>query len=157
VRADLLSIDSGFREFGWAAFFGGELVCAGLGINAGGPPRQPVNFADTFVPILERFEWNSAKAVIEFPKNRISTQNVDALLKLASSCGAFTSLLQAAGFEVEWVYPHEWKGMVPKHIMCKRILDKVTPSEYDVIDRPRNHNVLDAVGVGLWKSQRLRR
>lgn len=157
MKADLLAIDSGFREYGWAAFFEGTLVAADLGQNEGSAPRQPVSFADTFVEILSRFDWISPKAVIEFPKNRISTPNVDALLKLASSCGAYTSLLQAAGFEVEWVYPHEWKGHVPKHIMCKRVLDKISEKEYAAMERRGNHNVLDAIGVGLWKSQRLGR
>ena len=157
MRADLLTIDSGFREYGWAVFSKGQLIAADLGRNEGGPPRQPVSFADTFVEILSRFSWESPKAVIEFPKNRISTPNVDALLKLASSCGAYTSLLQAAGFEVKWVYPHEWKGHVPKQIMCKRILDKISEKEYPAINRRGNHNVLDAIGVGLWESQRLRR
>jgi len=156
--ADLLAIDAGFQHFGWSVFSQGSLVEADLGTNETlefSLGVQPPNFEKVLSEIILSNQWSSPLAVIEYPKNRISTPNVDSLLKLAASCGAYTALLQAAGFSVEWVLPHEWKGHVPKQVMCKRILDKLETHEYSKVRRLKNHNVLDAVGVGLWKLKRL--
>lgn len=154
----LLSLDPGFRYFGWAAFSGKTLQKAGRIDNRTEEElfrlTQPPIFTG-LVDVIEMFQWETATAVIEFPVVRVSTPNTEALLKLSSACGAYTSLLQAAGFSVEWVFPSTWKGSVPKKIMCRRIVDKLSPSEYSCIDKPRDHNVLDAIGVGLWKIQRL--
>jgi len=148
---NLLAIDSGFRYFGWAVFEDGLLKGADLGRNATG---EPPNFL-SLVDVLRSYSWRDAVAVIEFPHFRSSTPNVDSLLKLAAGCGAYTALLQASRFSVEWVKPSSWKGSVPKAIMCRRIVDKLSEEEYSMINKPLDHNVLDAVGVGLWKAQRL--
>lgn len=56
----------------------------------------------------------------------------------------------------ELVKPRQWKGQVPKAVMTKRILSKLTDAELAVLgDLKSNHNVVDAVGIGLWKLGRL--
>lgn len=56
--------------------------------------------------------------------------------------------------------PRDWKGQVPKEVMTKRIGASLTDLERKVILPCRKdlmHNVLDAVGIGLWHLSRLNR
>ena len=56
-----------------------------------------------------------------------------------------------------------WKGQTPKEQMRKRILGdaefniqpKLSPAELRILGDNPNHNVLDAVGIGLWVLKRL--
>lgn len=59
----------------------------------------------------------------------------------------------------EEVYPQQWKGQRPKDVdneYTKKILNpeelKVLYSEY--IPKTYIHNVIDAIGIGLWKLER---
>lgn len=59
------------------------------------------------------------------------------------------------------VYPPQWKGNVPKKIMTERIKKLLTPKEQyllEVGDWPKSleHNVVDAIGIGLWRLGRLK-
>lgn len=54
--------------------------------------------------------------------------------------------------------PREWKGQVPKDAMVKRIESKLTQEEKGRIEKcsaSLRHNVLDAVGIGLFHLGRL--
>lgn len=112
-----------------------------------GQPPQFLHLAE----IILATDWERRHAIIEFPKVHRDTPNAESIVKLAAACGAYTALLQAADFYVEWVEPRAWKGTVPKDIMYKRILAKVPKDQYANIERVHDHNVIDAVGIGLWK------
>lgn len=157
-RATLLSIDPGFRYFGFAVF--GEastLVHAGLSETKkdqweawSGQPPSFLNIAY----LLDDYDWVERNAIIEIPKVHRDTPNTEAITKLSTACGAYTAILQAAGFNVEWVEPRAWKGMVPKNVMFNRIIAKLSDEEYTYIHKPKDHNVVDAIGIGLWKIKR---
>ena len=102
-------------------------------------------------------EWAERKAIIEYPKVHRDTPNPGAIVKLAAACGAYTAILQAAGFDVIWVEPRAWKGTVPKDIMYRRIVAKLSADEYNTIVKPKDHNVVDAVGIGLWQIRKERK
>ena len=161
TKAEILSIDSGFRYFGYAVLTQDEILGAGLATNeqpSDTPSWPKSSFPPNFLSLaylLNDFVWAERPvALIEFPQVHRDTPNPNDILKLSAACGAYTSLLQAAGFSVQWVSPREWKGNVPKSIMFKRILAKVREEEYPRIDNPKNHNVIDAVGIGLWRIKR---
>lgn len=71
----------------------------------------------------------------------------------------------AAGFVKGLVFPTNvieyqpvtWKGNVPKEIMTKRILARLSPEEVDKIEKVgyKDHNTIDAVGIGLYALGRL--
>lgn len=154
-QASLLAIDPGFRYLGFSVFNRGELVKAGLSKAEDEEDwdrwtNQPPSFLH-IIEIIHAYHWESPVAVIEFPKIHRDTPKNESIIKLAAACGAYASLLQAAGFVIEWVEPRAWKGTVPKDIMYKRILAKLPESEYHKIERLKDHNVIDAVGIGLWK------
>lgn len=69
-----------------------------------------------------------------------------------------------ANLPTETVKPSEWKGQVPKAVHHKRMEAALTPEERIVLqnalrDIPRGvqHNLKDAVALGLWKLGRLGR
>jgi Holliday junction resolvasome RuvABC endonuclease subunit len=154
-KVTLLSIDPGYRYFGFALFGeSADLVHAGLSETKkdqweawNGQPPSFLNIAY----LLDNYEWVERTAIIEMPKVHRDTPNTDSIVKLAAACGAYTSILQAAGFNVVWVEPRSWKGMTPKNVMFKRIIAKLSEKEYSCINKPKDHNVVDAIGIGLWQ------
>lgn len=54
--------------------------------------------------------------------------------------------------ELKVVLPRQWKGTTPKPIHNERTLRALTTTERRLA--PKNHNVLDAIGLGLWEFQR---
>ncbi len=71
-------------------------------------------------------------------------------------------------YEFEAVTPQQWKGQTPKEIMNKRVwkfLHTDDASDHYELQRALDgrrrttggkwHNVLDAIGIGLWRLKRL--
>lgn len=59
------------------------------------------------------------------------------------------------------VYPRTWKGTAPKHIHQQRIIKALAKEELTLLPKtPRSrkldHNMIDAVGLGLWHLGRLK-
>jgi hypothetical protein len=55
-------------------------------------------------------------------------------------------------------YPVQWKGSVDKEVHNDRVLKRLTPAEREVIPKlPKSklHNVIDAIGLGLWALGRM--
>jgi len=156
-KADFISIDPGFRYFAYSIFHEGKIVKADLIKTKSQQWDKWTNQPPSFIEIddvIDSFNWVGKKALIEFPEIYTQTPNPNDIIKLASACGAYTSILQRKGFDVEWVKPKEWKGTVPKNIMLNRIVAKIHEDEYNNIIKPKDHNVIDAIGVGLWKIKR---
>ena len=85
------------------------------------------------------------------------------IIKLAQSAGAWAGIYATLGAEVHWVLPAQWKGQIPKpkrgetYIVEKRVLAVLSPPERAVLElgckglcASKRHNVIDAVGIGLW-------
>lgn len=138
----LVSVDPGKTECGWAYFESGVLHSCGLG---------------RFVPADHR--RSPAHVVIELPQiYRQSKMKGDPndLIDLAFAAGIFVSQLQT-GAAYETVRPREWKGTRPKHVCNKITLAALTNTEKALLpdlSASRLHNVVDAIGIGLWKLKR---
>lgn len=114
-----------------------------------------LDFVHSLRPQYVHFPAAFSDLVIEIPqvyRGRLQKGDPNDLVDLAFSAGQF-----AKGFEhVKKIRPREWKKQVPKKIMMKRILDKLTIRELEVLaDKATNHNFVDAVGIGLWYLGRL--
>jgi hypothetical protein len=67
--------------------------------------------------------------------------------------------------EIETVLPNAWKGTIPKPVHHKRVLSVLSSWELEILGiiTPPNKNgkwqpdMLDAVGLGLWRLKRLGR
>lgn len=153
AAVNLITIDPG-NTTGWAAFSDGVLVHAGVDKKAdlfGGQGtllgcRSP---APTTI-LIELPRW--------YPRDQVDTND---LIDLAVLVGEAKRFYEVQGCRVELVSPRTWKGTVPKKIHNQRVLGCLTPEEVAVMPRrPRakdhDNNMVDAVGMGLWKLGRLR-
>lgn len=137
---NLLAIDPG-KNTGWARFEKGSLFSAGKG-----DPRKEVVSHTLDLVLIEVPRW--------YPRERgIDTND---LLDLSLLAGRYAGHYEMDLVPIELVYPRSWKGTLDWRICCERVIEELTPEEVAVLPRrPRkkdvDHNVLDAVGLGLWK------
>jgi len=141
---NILAIDPGKRSLAWAFFHHGELIECGFTNHRRAPFEvgtrdmlQSVDLpADPDVVVIERPKI--------YPRNRNKRPND--LIDLALTAGACVIF----GTPV-FVTPQEWKGQVPKEISGARTKKELSSAELLVLRRwNKNHNVLDAVGIGRW-------
>ncbi len=135
----LVAIDPGIHT-GWARFSHGRLSSCGLGTP---PIAGPALAAATDV-VIEKPEYRKFEKV-----------NPNDLITLAIRVGKHAARAEAEGISVTYAKPSEWKGSVPKAIHGPRILAALSPEEKDLFDRIEcakslRHNVVDAIGLGIW-------
>lgn len=140
----ILTIDPGTKCTGWAFFSGGVLEDCGL---------------SRATSIEEH--WHNLKLLIARADRVVSekmynrgdrTVRVQDLLELNLLAGRLAR---------EWVYPHEWKGYVPKNIHQPRIIKHMAVDERQILGGVRplhlRHNTVDAIGIGLVLLGRMER
>lgn len=142
---DVLSIDPGVHRVGLALFEDQGLAFAAMFPVPDGPfdyPRAPRVLLE--VPRI-------------YPASRQKGDPND-LLALARIVGRLQEHYLAAGADVELVEPRTWKGTLPKEAMTERIRGRLSAAErarVAPVARSLEHNVLDAVGIGLHALGRL--
>ncbi len=152
----LLSIDPG-KCMGWGFYVDGELQEAGV------IEMNYDDFESFYRDLLGLFlRLNPNEVIIERPQiyrdKKQKGKDPNDLLLLAVQEG----IIRAVIFElngliiisVEIVLPRTWKGQVPKEIHNKRILKKLTLTEttrLPKLSKTKAHNMIDAIGIGLWK------
>lgn len=156
TRVMILSVDPGTKHFGLALFDDGELQRAWLETV---PPEGRPDFAF----MSESRPVVSVKVVVEkmqiYPGAFAKTD----LMNVGIVSGEFVGLLWARWLVsgVEYVYPRTWKGSIEKGAHHPRIMAALSESEISMIELPRakslHHNIVDAVGIGLWHCGRLGR
>lgn len=148
----VLAIDPG-TDMGFALFDArGCLTACGLG-----DPRSSEHhrIRDITRVVIE-------KPMI-YPGGR--TKDPNAVVTLAVKAGEWGGLYRQ-WVTVEYVLPWQWKGQVPKDIHHERVLAKLTDEEHAIVNAMRTdvrgnaraaavapskrHNVIDAVGLGLF-------
>jgi hypothetical protein len=99
-----------------------------------------------------------------YPGGRQKARPAD-IIKLATRAGKWEGLVSAfVGLEeVEYVEPHKWKGTIAKEVCHARIWSILSADEKATLAKvcegvapSKRHNVLDAVGIGLWAVGRYR-
>jgi hypothetical protein len=146
----VICIDPGVKACGVAWFDGPELLVAGY------VPKEDL---DSWVRHnVVKHGRRATRVVIEFPRiypgSGQQKGDLNDLLNLAAVVG----YVEGQGLGIaERVYPSQWKGQVPKKIMTARILSKLAPGELARIEHAgaKDHNTIDAIGIGLWKLGRL--
>lgn len=141
----MLTVDPGAFT-GWAVFGGSELVRCGCVT-----PNNWAYLAEVVIP-----SWKIVDALIEeptiYPHSKASPVSIMALqLKVGELKGRFESV----GCRVELVQPRTWKRQAPKQIHNARTFGTLTFEERVLVQGVR-HDVLDAVGLGLWKLGRMK-
>ena len=159
----LVSIDPGVYSCAVAAWFaptsplevpGGTLYRAGITTPCDAPET-----ARAVLELIASFGCSSAPVCVEVPvkyaTRRSTHKDVDRMLEVVAEIKRAYPRDKFFG-----VSPFAWKGNTPKEIQAARILSALTKAEHDAITWPRKslrHNVVDAIGIGLWRVGRLGR
>lgn len=90
--------------------------------------------------------------IIEEPQmytGRRAKGRAEDIVQLAVLVGALCECFTSHGHQVVKVKPAGWKGQMPKSVCQKRIIGKLWPEELKIVDGLKDHNVWDAIGIGL--------
>ena len=147
----IIAIDPGVRMCGVALFHDSD----------DGDPETRAGrlYHARWVPVrnLHLFA-HDAELVVEMPRiYRGSGQqkgDLNDLLDLATVVGYCEGIFHGSHRRV---FPAQWKGQVPKKIMNARVLSRLDDVEKAAIVSvgAKDHNILDAIGIGLWALGRL--
>jgi hypothetical protein len=111
----------------------------------------------------------AAHAVFELPKfyppktygSPAKAYNVgNSLIRESVTLGEWKHQARRLGMTLEEVLPRTWKGTMPKRAMLACIVKSLDVNERALVRAlglPASlvHNVLDAIGIGLWSCNRL--
>jgi hypothetical protein len=138
----LLAIDPGVHRFGVALFEGLRLVRA---CWVGHEMLPPVFGIHDVVIEMPRI----------YPGSGQRKGDLNDLLDLAASVGYVEGLYREA--RQSRIFPAQWKGQVPKKIMNARVLARLDAAERRCIESvgAKDHNTIDAIGIGLHHLGRL--
>lgn len=141
----LFSFDPGVHQVACAEWSGDELRHVTL-----------LTFETVFelTKFREANLFDAARVVIECPQVYARGKgDPNDLIDLARVVGALETLSR----DCVVVRPRTWKGTLPKKIHHERVLKELTTEERAVLGTKKkiDHNILDAVGLGLWALKRL--
>ena len=128
---DLLAIDPGMHT-GWAGFSKEDLRSCGTG-------RPPLRLASVVIVELPQI----------YPGHPVPPND---LVNLAFLAGRYAG---ASTGKIYTVAPHAWKGNLPKDVCNARVLAKLDAVERGIVEgcdvpKGQKHNVIDAIGIGLF-------
>jgi hypothetical protein len=165
----ILAIDVGKHGLGLALIYGDALADARYSNALGDAGHVLLGPVEKFAANVN--EWSSAlggkidTVLIEQPqaysgaKQNANPKDIQDLNIVIGALMA-TCQKQTGGFLL--VPPGTWKGQVPGDIMVERIKSKLSPDEVVIFDQGTTgtragllHNVVDAVGLGLWRVGRI--
>lgn len=158
----LIAIDPGVRICGYAVFNNRNLSKAGtmrtkyavLSDQARGLSGSARNVFSNL---------NLSYLVIELPvvyDKKQQKGDPNDLIKLAFVAGAIMRSLCLDHFPIVLTpTPREWKGTIKKEIHHERIKAKCPEAEPLALKTPKTyrHNVYDAIGLGLWALERIKK
>jgi len=131
------------------------------GIDAREEAEQTADLVKKIFLTFEAFLEHTL-IVVEYPEQYSHTPAPRSSVQgLACTGGGIVSMLKRDSNKVEFVLPKTWKGQVPKDIMLNRIVAKLSDTEKQILEsknyiKSKKHNVIDAIGLGLFKLNRLR-
>lgn len=152
----LVSVDPGVTKIGMAVFKDNVLISAHL-----------IERATAYQTVQSFWELVVTHGVTDFvcekmqgyaPGQQKGDQND--LLEVNLTVGRLANQVEChSSANVHLIYPRVWKKQVPKEIMCTRIEGKLSDGERAVIPpkltKKERLDVLDAIGIGLWRLGRL--
>lgn len=130
---------------GWAVFDQKVLIRAGLIVN-----KDIIESA-----VLLYQSYKPKLLVVEKPKiYPIEKWKGDPndLIDVAITAGVVIGVFKDS--KIDLVLPHTWKGQRPKDVDNQYTLSLLTKIEQGKIGhypKTKMHNVIDAIGLGLWK------
>ncbi len=152
-----VTIDPGLQT-GWAIWCVDGLVACGLG----DPRKSRKHVVVSSNPDADLIGDVWIEAPVIYPRSKARPADI---MKLSREAGEWAGTYRTLGVEHHYVEPAEWKGAGPaKDIHHARVWAELSDDERDVVSSAvkglapsKRHNVLDAVGLGLWVAQRVTR
>jgi hypothetical protein len=145
----LVTIDPGVHS-GWALWGLHGLIACGLG----DPRSCKLHRVTSDDPDVDTIRDVWIERPVVYPHSPVRPND---LITLALDAGRWAGIYEACGVEAHFVTPAEWKGQVPKAIHHARIWGVLSAEAQEVVEKgcrklapSKRHNVLDAVGLGLW-------
>lgn len=170
-----ISIDPSINALGWAAWVRQqdgrqELVGAGLVRSQAGwrilttTERASLMIEDLMrqlAGVVRDLAQHQLGLIIEVPQvyaaTRGSKGDPNDLILLAQVIGGITARFHGLTATCRTVKPREWKGNTPKDCTKERAQARLSAMETMRIVLPTSsleHNVWDAIGIGLWATGR---
>jgi len=152
------ALDPGKEYAGLAVFVAGQAVLAKKLVS---PKPWPMSLLCLGQQALELVGPGLPLFVFEMPVLRHGAGKAHLggdLLPLVGTCGAVASALRPVA--IEDYEPGRWKGTIDGDVLVRRIKGtktepgKLTAAELVVLGSG-DHNVVDAMGIGLWRLGRL--
>lgn len=149
----MITIDPG-KKTGWARFFPHSLPEHRVLVGCGLWDIDDRKWKGNLGPPDWDLETVIEKPVI-YPRSKARPNDI---ITLAILAGRIAGLRPGA----VWVEPRKWKGNLDGDLMNVRILKALTEEERrvyfaaaDKVAESYRHNIIDAIGIGLWKLGRL--
>ncbi len=152
-----IAVDPGKRSAGVSVFNNGLLEDMAF-IRADGPIEVIAGVLSWFGS-SQGLDWVCTEGQQVYGRG---VGNPNDLLPLSFVCGGIQSV-----FDVQKRFmplPRQWKGSVPKEIFARRIMLELTPEELKIFDEKKKdipksllHNVVDAIGLGLYAVGRMKK
>lgn len=152
----LLAIDPGIRGCGVAYFLGQDLIEASYVKNPVTKGNDPEAVRSMAYAINTHLVANLAVEIPRVYQGSKQKGDPNDLLPLAAICCSVATLLPNA--KVTGYYPRDWKGTVDPDVMTQRIQGRLTGREATnviSVGRSLDHNIWDAIGIGLHYLGRL--
>jgi hypothetical protein len=171
-KALLIAVDPGLRGSGLAIFRNGVMQHAEYVKNSdelGRGPTSHMLMAACIVKAVRRilpYPPQDTHFLVEFPRiypgpgaGIDHNDLLDVAGVASATMHAMATSLRLHPANCRFVLPFDWKGNIKKKIMTQRILDSLTDAERGVIvsSGEKDHNTVDAAGLGLWQLGRLNR
>jgi len=141
----VLAFDPGTTT-GWSLFDDGVLV------SGGKMTKKKIMAGD--VPDFGKIDLLLIEMPKIYPAGRQKKPPND-IIQTAILAGHLSGLYRKTSLLVEFVLPEDWKGSIPKEIHQLRIWRALSTEEKSRL--LKDHNTVDAAGIGLWRIRRLRR
>lgn len=144
-----VAIDPGL-DTGWSIWSEGLLAACGLGDPRTSKAHRVAELSCVWI-----------ESPVIYPHSKANPNDI---IRLALNAGGWEGRYDVLGVPVSFVEPSKWKGQVPKDVHHARVWAALAPAEQAIVDaavraRPasKRHNILDAVGLGLWAGKRVGR
>jgi len=148
----LLAIDPGMHKTGYALFNQDDGNLKKSGLLEISDKVKGMDAVVDMANLCFTISISITELAIEIQKHRGSNEraNPNNLMMLQGLSAAVIAMYDWEGLEYGWAgyLPVQWKGTMPKEIMCKRIAKKFgLPEDTD-------DNILDAIGIGDYHNGR---
>lgn len=140
---NLLAIDPGVKKHGVAFFDDGELRSCAKAASEQLLEGVLIRYDELVIEVPRAYGLRGGKG-----------EDKNDLIDLAFEAGRIVGLLRPVTLYV--TTPSNWKAQVPKEIVHNRCRRVLSPFEAHLLEG-MDHNVWDAVALGLWHLKRISR